>query len=61
MRLKTVLKVLAHVAALAGIWIFASFSVFLGLQVDGTYGNIGLLTSAALFALYVWLGFFRRK
>ena len=37
-----------------------SFVLFLGLQVNTLYGNIGLVAIAVLVALYVYLGFVRR-
>ena len=54
------LKVLAHVAALAGLCLVFSFALFLGLQVAPLYGNIGIAATVALAALYVYIGFIRK-
>lgn len=54
------LKVLAHTAALAGIYLVFSGALFLGLQVDPAFGALGLAATAALAALYVWRVFFRK-
>ena len=51
------LKVLAHVAALASLYLVFSFALFLGLQVAPIYGNIGIAVTVALVALYVYIGF----
>ena len=53
-------KVLAHTAALIGLYLAFSFALFLGLQVRPLYGNIGLGAVAVLAALYVYIGFIRR-
>ena len=50
------LKVLAHAAAIIGLYLAFSFVLFLGLQVNPVYGNIGLVAVAGLVALYVYLG-----
>ncbi len=54
---RKVLKVLAHVAALASLYLVFSFALFLGLQVAPIYGNIGIAVTVALAALYVYIGF----
>ena len=51
------LKVLAHVATLASLYLVFSFALFLGLQVAPIYGNIGIAVTVALAALYVYIGF----
>ena len=54
-----VLKIVAHLAALAGLWLLCLVSLYLGLQVDPTYGNVGVLTTVVLAALYVYFGLVR--
>lgn len=53
-------KILAHAAALIGLYLAFSFALFLGLQVRPLYGNIGLGAVAGLAAFYVYIGFIRR-
>lgn len=53
-------KILAHAAALIGLYLAFSFALFLGLQVRPLYGNIGLGGVALLAAFYVYIGFIRR-
>ena len=48
------LKVLAHVATLASLYLVFSFALFLGLQVAPIYG---IAVTVALAALYVYIGF----
>ena len=57
----TVKRILAHVAAIVGLYVVFSFALFLGLQVAPLYGNIGLGVTAALVAAYVYFGFLRRR
>ena len=54
------LKILAHVAALVGLYLVIATAMFLGLQVGPLYGNIGLVVAVALVALYVYVGFVRK-
>ena len=54
------LKILAHGAAIICLYLAFSFVLFLGLQVNPVYGNIGLVAVAVLVALYVYLGFVRK-
>ena len=54
-------RILAHVAAIVGLYVVFSFALFLGLQVAPLYGNIGLGVTAALVAAYVYFGFLRRR
>ncbi|WP_419949149.1 hypothetical protein [Candidatus Palauibacter sp.] len=54
-------RVLAHVAAIVGLYLVFSFALFLGLQVDPVYGNIGLLVTALLVIVYIYIGFVRRR
>ncbi len=54
------LKILAHAAAIIGLYLVFSFSLFLGLQVRPAYGNAGLVVTAVLAALYVYVGFVRK-
>ena len=53
-------KILAHAAAIIGLYLpafytYFSFALFLGLQVNPMYGNIGLLAVGGLIVLYVYL------
>ncbi len=57
---RKVLKILAHVAALVGLYLVIATAMFLGLQVGPLYGNIGLVVAVALVALYVYVGFVRK-
>lgn len=51
----------AHAAAVAGLYLAFSFSLFLGLQVDPAYGNAGVAATVVLAALYVYVGFVRGR
>ncbi len=53
-------KILAHAAALIGLYLAFSFALFLGLQVRPLYGNIAVGAVAGLAAFYVYIGFIRR-
>ena len=53
-------RILAHLAAIVGLYLAFSFALFLGLQVNPTYGNVGLVVVAVLVAFYVYLGFIRK-
>ena len=54
------LRALAHAAAVIGLYLAFSFALFLGLQVDPLYGNIGLAAVAVLIGLYIYMGFARK-
>ncbi len=54
------LKILVHVVALAVLYLVVSGAMFLGLRVDPFYGNIRLVVSGVLVALYVYVGFVRK-
>ena len=56
---RAVFRVIAHAIAIALLYLVASFALFLGLQVQPLYGNIGLGVTAALAAAYVYVGFIR--
>ena len=43
------------------IYLWFSFSLFLGLQVRPLYGNIGMLVTLLLVAAYVYFGFIRKR
>lgn len=60
MKTRTALKILAHLAALAGLFLAFSGAMFLGLQVAPLYGNVGIGVTVALAALYVYVGFVRK-
>ena len=54
------LRILVHIAALAALYLAFSGALFLGLQVDPLYGNLGLAAACGLAGIYVWLAFVRR-
>lgn len=53
--MRPVLKVAAHVAVIALLYLMFSFSLFLGLQVSTTWGNIGMVVSIGTVIAYVVL------
>ena len=55
------MKILAHAAAIIGLYLAFSLVLFLGLQVNTLYGNIGLVAVGILVAAYVYVGFIRKK
>ena len=55
-----ILKILAHAAAIIILYVAFSFVLFLGLQVNPRYGNIGFVAVAALVGLYIYFGFVRK-
>ena len=55
------LKIFSHVLVLLAIYLWFSFSLFLGLQVRPLYGNIGMLVTLLLVAAYVYFGFIRKR
>ena len=55
-----VFKFLALAVVIVTLYAAFSFVLFLGLQVDPRYGNLGLLAVAALVGLYVYFGFVRK-
>lgn len=55
------LKILGHTAVILAIYLWFSFSLFLGLQVRPLYGNIGMLLTLLLVAAYVYFGFVRKR
>ena len=54
------LKIAAHVVAVAGLYLAFSGTLFLGLQVDVVYGSVAAVIAVILIVLYVWLGFVRK-
>ena len=58
---RVVVRVLAHAGAVVMLYLVFSFALFLGLQVEPLYGNIGLALTAVLVGAYVYFGFIRRK
>lgn len=57
---KKLLKIAAHVVAVAGLYLAFSGALFLGLQVDVVYGSVAAVIAIILIALYVWFGFVRK-
>ena len=56
-----VVRVLAHAVAITLLYLMFSFALFLGLQVEPLYGNVGVALTVALAVIYVYFGFVRRK
>ena len=59
-RSAALLRILVHTIVIIGLYLAFSFALFLGLQVNPLYGNIGVLACAGLAAFYVYIGFLRR-
>lgn len=57
---KKLLKIAAHVVAVAGLYLAFSGALFLGLQVDVVYGSVAAVIAIILIVLYVWFGFVRK-
>ena len=55
------LKILAHVAVLAGLYVAFSFSMFLGLQIRPLYGNVGIAVTVVLAGVYIYYGILRKS
>ena len=55
------MRVLAHAVAITLLYLMFSFALFLGLQVEPLYGNVGVALTVALAVIYVYFGFVRRK
>lgn len=53
-------KILVRAAIVIGVYLAFSFVLFLGLQVNPVYGNIGLAALAALVAFWVYRRFIRK-
>ena len=54
-------KVLTHAAVIICLYLAFSFALFLGLQVNPMYGNLGLLAVGGLIALYMYVVFGRKR
>ena len=61
MKVPVVLKVLAHLGAILGLFVALAFAMSLGLQVSTLYGNLGLLTVGILTLAYIYFGFVRKR
>ena len=55
-----VLKIAAHIVAIAGLYLAFSGAMFLGLQVDVVLGSVAAVAAIILIALYVHFGFMRK-
>lgn len=55
-----VLKIVAHVVAVIGLYLAFSGALFLGLQVSVVHGSVAAVAAIALIALYVYFGFMRK-
>ncbi|MXY51143.1 MAG: hypothetical protein F4Y86_01235 [Gammaproteobacteria bacterium] len=60
-RQSRIVTVLIHSGAVVLLYLAFSGALYLGLQVEPLYGNIGLAITAVLVAAYVYFGFIRRK
>ncbi len=58
--LRKTLKVIAHVLAIGLLYLAFSGALFLGLQVNPTYGTAALIACIVLLILYIRFGFKRR-
>ena len=58
---RAAVRILAHAGAIVLLYLAFSFALYLGLQVEPLYGNIGLALTAVLVAAYVYFGFIRRR
>ncbi len=59
--MRSLVRVAVHVAVIALLYLMFSFSLFLGLQVSTTYGNIGMVVSIGAVIAYVVLVYRRRS
>ncbi len=59
--LRVATKLLAHAAAIFGLWVLFRITMFLGLQVNPTYGDIGVAATGIAAVLYIYFGFFHRR
>lgn len=59
--LKVAMKLLMHAAALFGLWVLFRATMFLGLQVNPTYGDLGVIATGVALVLYIYFGFFHRR
>ena len=50
------LRIARHVCVLAVLYLAFTFSLFLGLQVDPRYGNVGVVITLILAGLYAYVG-----
>lgn len=55
------LRVLAHIAAIIALYLVVSGAMFLGLQVNPTYGTVAMIVAIALVGAYIYFGFIRRR
>ena len=55
------LRILAHIATIIVLYLVVSAAMFLGLQVNPTYGTIAMLVAIALVGAYIYFGFIRRR
>lgn len=53
------LKIVLHVCVLAVLYLAFTFSLFLGLQADPRYGNVGIMITLFLAGLYLYVGLIR--
>ena len=55
------LRILAHIAAIIALYLVVSGAMFLGLQVNPTYGTIAMLVAIVLVGAYIYFGFICRR
>lgn len=59
--LRKALKILAHLAAIAVLYLALATAMWLGLQVSPVYGSVAFVVFIALVVLYIRFGFMRKK
>jgi len=55
------LRVLAHIATIIVLYLVVSGAMFLGLQVNPTYGSVAMLVAITLVGAYIYFGFIRKR
>lgn len=58
--LRKALKVVAHLAAIAVLYLALATAMWLGLQVSPVYGGVAIVLFIVLVVLYVRFGFMRK-
>ena len=58
--LRKALKVVAHLAAIAVLYLALATAMWLGLQVSPVYGGAAIVLFIALVVLYIRFGFMRK-
>ena len=58
--LRKALKVVAHLAAIAVLYLALATAMWLGLQVSPVYGGVAIVLFIVLVVLYIRFGFMRK-